>query len=80
MQGNREAVGRILSNLISNVIRYGAEGKYIGLSLWTDEKSVFLAVTDKGKGIDKTFADSVLQISFFWEHERKDGLFIGNAV
>ena len=70
VQGNREAVGRILSNLISNVIRYGAEGKYIGLSLRTDEKSVFLAVTDKGKGIDKTFADSVFERLFTMEDSR----------
>ena len=70
VQGNREAVGRILSNLISNVIRYGAEGKYIELSLWTDEKSVFLAVTDKGKGIDKVFADSVFERLFTLEDSR----------
>ena len=70
VQGNREAVGRILSNLISNVIRYGAEGKYIGLSLRTDEKSVFLAVTDKGKGIDKTFADSVFERLYTMEDSR----------
>lgn len=70
VQGNQEAVGRILSNLISNVIRYGAEGKYIGLSLWTDEKSVFLAVADKGKGIDKAFADSVFERLFTMEDSR----------
>ena len=70
VQGNQEAVGRILSNLISNVLRYGAEGKYIGLSLWTDEKSVFLAVADKGKGIDKAFADSVFERLFTMEDSR----------
>lgn len=68
--GNREAFGRILSNLISNVIRYGAEGKYIRLSLRTDEKSVFLAVTDKGKGIDRAFADSVFERLFTMEDSR----------
>lgn len=70
VQGNRDAVGRILSNLISNVIRYGADGKYIGLSLRTDEKSVFLAVTDKGKGIDRAFADSVFERLFTMEDSR----------
>lgn len=70
VQGDREAVGRILSNLISNVIRYGAEGKYIGLSLQTDEKSAFLAVTDKGKGIDKVFAESVFERLFTMEDSR----------
>lgn len=70
VQGDRKAVRRILSNLISNVIRYGADGKYIGLSLWTDEKSVFLAVADKGKGIDKAFADSVFERLFTMEDSR----------
>jgi len=70
VRGDREAVGRILSNLISNVIRYGAEGKYIGLTLRTDEKSAFLAVTDKGKGIDRAFADSVFERLFTMEDSR----------
>ncbi|MBD5459137.1 MAG: HAMP domain-containing histidine kinase [Lachnospiraceae bacterium] len=70
VQGDQDAVGRILSNLISNVIRYGAEGKYIGLSLRTDEKSVFLAVADKGKGIDKAFAESVFERLFTMEDSR----------
>lgn len=70
VQGDQEAIGRILSNLISNVIRYGAEGKYIGLSLRTDERSVFLAVTDKGKGIDKAFAESVFERLFTMEDSR----------
>lgn len=29
VQGERQAFQRILSNLISNVIRYGADGKYL---------------------------------------------------
>ncbi len=68
--GNREAIGRIMSNLISNVIRYGAEGKYLGLSLRTEEDRVLLAVTDKGKGIDKAFADSVFERLFTMEDSR----------
>lgn len=35
VQGNKEALGRILSNLISNVIRYGADGKYLAVALRT---------------------------------------------
>ena len=33
VHGNKEAIQRILFNLISNVIRYGADGKYLGISL-----------------------------------------------
>ena len=53
IQGNKEALQRILFNLISNVIRYGADGKYLGISLQDDDRNVYVDVTDKGKGIDK---------------------------
>lgn len=51
--GNDDAISRILNNLISNAIRYGYAGKYIGIKLYTDSSSAFIEVTDKGKGIDK---------------------------
>lgn len=69
-QGNQNTLKRILSNLISNVIRYGADGKYFGLSLRADEKSVYVDITDKGKGIDKHFADSVFERLFTMEDSR----------
>ena len=70
VQGNTEALQRILFNLISNVIRYGADGKYLGLFLRTDEKTVYIDVTDKGKGIDKSFAESVFDRLFTMEDSR----------
>lgn len=69
-QGNEEALQRILYNLLSNVVRYGADGKYLGIFLRTDEKSVYIDVTDKGKGIDKPFADSVFDRLFTMEDSR----------
>lgn len=68
--GNREAVQRILSNLISNVIRYGSEGKYLGVFLRTDEQSAYIDVVDKGKGIDSAFAQSVFERLFTMEDSR----------
>lgn len=70
VQGNTEALQRILCNLISNVIRYGADGKYLGLSLRADEKAVYIDVTDKGKGIDRFFAESVFDRLFTMEDSR----------
>ena len=70
IQGNREALQRILSNLISNVIRYGADGRYLGIFLRADEKYVYIDVTDKGKGIDQTFADSIFDRMFTMEDSR----------
>lgn len=42
IQGNKEALQRILFNLISNVIRYGSDGKYLGVFLRTDKKVCLL--------------------------------------
>ncbi len=70
VQGNREALQRILFNLISNVIRYGADGKYLGMFLRTDGKAACIDVTDKGKGIDPPFADSVFDRLFTMEASR----------
>lgn len=53
VSGNDDAISRILNNLISNAIRYGNEGKYLGIKLSTDTNFAFIEVTDKGKGIDK---------------------------
>ena len=70
VHGNKEAIQRILFNLISNVIRYGADGKYLGISLRTDKNAVFIDVIDKGKGIDKNFAASVFDRLFTVEDSR----------
>ncbi len=68
--GDNDSIKRILSNLISNAIRYGYEGKYLGVALRVEEDSVFIDVTDKGKGIDKLFAESVFDRLFTMEDSR----------
>lgn len=70
VQGNQEAIQRIISNLISNVIRYGADGKYCALTLRTEDRLAMIEVTDKGKGIDKAFAESVFERLFTMEDSR----------
>jgi len=76
---NREALQRILSNLISNVIRYGAEGKYLGIFLRTDDQSAYIDVVDKGKGIDSAFAQSVFERLFTMEDSRSRSV-QGNGI
>ncbi len=49
--GNKEAVERILNNLISNAISYGSDGKVFGLHLRRHEDKVHIDVIDRGKGI-----------------------------
>lgn len=70
VQGNKDALQRIMFNLISNAIRYGADGNYLGLFLRTDKKFAYIDIVDKGKGIDKTFAENVFERLFTMEDSR----------
>ena len=50
---------RILLNLITNALRYGAEGKFLGLGIQYDEHTVKIDIIDKGKGIGSTEKEHV---------------------
>lgn len=69
-QADEEAVRRILFNLISNAVRYGSDGKYIGLTLREEADGICIDIRDKGKGIGKAFADSVFDRLFTMEDSR----------
>lgn len=68
--GDKESIDRILCNLLSNAIRYGSNGKYIGLFLREEKDFVFVDVIDKGKGIEKQFATSVFERLYTMEDSR----------
>ncbi len=70
VRGNKDALQRILFNLISNVVRYGSDGKYIGMFLRSDEKYIYIDVVDKGKGIERRFAQNVFERLFTMEDSR----------
>ncbi len=52
---NRDALQRILFNLISNAIRYGSDGKYLGIFLRADQRDIYIDIIDKGLGIKKNW-------------------------
>ena len=68
--GDQDAIGRILCNLLSNAIRYGSDGKYIGFFLREENDFVCIDVVDKGKGIEKQFAASVFERLYTMEDSR----------
>lgn len=68
--GDRNAFRRILHNLLSNVIRYGSDGNYLGVFLRQDKSNVYIDVVDKGKGIDPKFADNVFERLYTMEDSR----------
>ena len=68
--GNLEALDRIMNNLISNAIKYGHDGKYIGLNLSCDDKFAYVEIRDKGKGIDITNIEKVFERMYTLEDSR----------
>ena len=70
VEGNEEALQRILFNLISNAVRYGSDGKYLGIAVRTEGVFALIHVTDRGKGIEKAFAGTVFERLFTMEDSR----------
>ena len=68
--GNRESINRVLFNLISNAIRYGSDGKYLGISVHADVSQIYIDVIDHGKGIEKDFASSIFERLYTMEDSR----------
>lgn len=70
VQGDKEAIDRILCNLLSNAIRYGSDGKYVGFFLREKRDLVCIDVVDRGKGIERQFAASVFERLYTMEDSR----------
>lgn len=70
VQGDKDALQRILYNLLSNVIRYGSDGKYLGVFLRQEKSAVSIDVVDKGKGIEKEFTANVFDRLYTMEDSR----------
>ena len=67
---NKDALQRMMYNLISNAIRYGREGKYLGVFLRADQAHIYIDIADRGPGIEKEFAESVFDRLFTMEDSR----------
>ncbi|MBW8348473.1 sensor histidine kinase [Bacillus sp. IITD106] len=59
--GNEDALNRILSNLISNAIRYGSEGGVFGLTIREAGENIAIDIWDRGKGIAEVHLDRVFE-------------------
>lgn len=68
--GDGDGLQRILANLITNAVRYGRDGKYLGIQLREEDSTVCIDVVDKGKGIEKEFAENVFERLYTLEDSR----------
>ena len=71
---NKDALQRMMYNLISNAIRYGREGKYLGVFLRADQAHIYIDIADRGPGIEKEFAESVFDRLFTMEDSRNSSM------
>ena len=81
--GDKRAIERILTNILSNAIHYGIDGKYIGIFLHSEEGFALIDITDKGKGIEKEFAENVFERLYTMEDPRSrrvEGNGLGLAI
>ena len=67
---NEEALSRILDNLLSNAVRYGAEGRYLGLSLTPADGKIHIEVIDRGRGIPTADLIRVFERMYTMEDSR----------
>ncbi|MHA7962925.1 sensor histidine kinase [Paenibacillus sp. CAU 1782] len=67
---NAEALDRILNNLISNAVKYGNEGRMLGLKLYSDHEWVYCEVLDRGKGIAEEHVGHVFERLYTLEDSR----------
>jgi signal transduction histidine kinase len=59
---SREKIWRVISNLISNAIKFSPENAYIGVKLIDEEKEVKILVTDNGIGIPDEIKDNIFKM------------------
>ena len=68
--GDPSMLRRVLENLLTNAIKYGSDGKYLGLEILREQDYIKIVVTDKGKGIEAKYHDAVFERLFTLEDSR----------
>ncbi|WP_272039952.1 sensor histidine kinase [Paenibacillus sp. JJ-100] len=71
VRANEEALDRVLDNLITNAMKYGADGKVLGISiLHRKGEPVTIQVWDRGKGIPEKEHSRVFERMYTLEDSR----------
>ena len=77
--GDGDAIERVLNNLISNALRYGASGGVIGLALREKAETISLEVWDRGQGIHPDDLPYIFERLYTGERSRNSQL-QGNGI
>jgi signal transduction histidine kinase len=80
---DREAIGQVLNNLLSNAAKYGSSGAWVGVGAVADAKEVRVTVADRGIGIAPSDLEQLFT-HFFRSNDpevrRRKGTGIGLAI
>jgi PAS domain S-box-containing protein len=77
---DREKTAWVLTNLISNAIRYSYENSKIYLTIAEQNKKVLISVKDTGQGIAPLYKDKIFNRYFRIPGTKKEGTGLGLAI
>ncbi len=74
VQGNPMSIKRILINLFSNALRYGKEGKVVGVELREEKDRIWVDIWNKGSVIIKSDIEHIFKRTYTGEYSRNPSI------
>lgn len=68
------SIKRILSNLLSNALRYGKEGKVVGIELREEKDTIWVDIWNKGAVISKSDIEHIFERTYTGEYSRNPSI------
>ena len=72
VQIDKKAAIRIIKNIIDNAIKYGDDGKYLGITVEEKEKEVYVLFEDHGQGIENIEIEKIFNRSYTLSDKNKN--------
>ncbi|WP_163581370.1 sensor histidine kinase [Gracilibacillus saliphilus] len=80
IKGDQLSIDRILYNLISNALKYGKDGKKVGLHVVKENDQVVLEIWDSGQGIPANDFSKLFERLYTSERSRSQKSFKGSGL
>jgi signal transduction histidine kinase len=58
---DRDAIGQVLTNLLTNAVKYGSSGRWVGITARTSRDAVHVDIADRGMGISEDDLKNIFQ-------------------
>lgn len=79
MKGDKDRIGQVLINLLTNALKYSKGGQDVLVTVKKDDNKVSISVTDKGIGIDKKHLNKIFD-RFYQVSDKKAKPFAGLGI